>query len=90
LIIKFVADETQSIEHTNIGEIGEVEAVTKLTEQRVHVVRVHCNLILGGIANQALTLRGGGIRWGCAVNLVVRDNFQHDRLPDTNATELEM
>jgi hypothetical protein len=44
-------------------------------------------LILGGIANQALILREGDIRWGGAVTLVVRDNFDTIVLPDTNATE---
>jgi hypothetical protein len=53
-------------------------------------VWVHCDLILGGIANQALILREGDIRWGGAVTLVVRDDFNAIVLPDTNATEWEM
>lgn len=49
---------------------------------------VHCDLILGSIANQALTLREGDIRWRSTVALVVRDDFNAIILPDTNATEL--
>jgi hypothetical protein len=45
-------------------------------------------LILGGIANQALILREGDIRWRGTVTLVVRDDFDAIILPDTNATEL--
>jgi len=52
-------------------------------------VGVHCDLILGGIANQALTLRERDIRRGGAVTLVVGDDFNAIVLPDTNATEWE-
>ena len=51
---------------------------------------VHCDLILGGIANQALTLGKGDIGWGGAVTLVVRDDFDAIVLPDTNAAEWKM
>jgi hypothetical protein len=49
---------------------------------------VHCDLVLGGIANQALTLREGDIRRCGTITLVVRDDFNAIILPDTNATEL--
>ena len=51
---------------------------------------VHCDLILGGIANQALTLGEGDIGWGSAVTLIVCDDFNAIVLPDTNTTECEM
>ena len=50
---------------------------------------VHCDLILGGVANQALTFRERDIRRGGAVTLVVGDDFNAMILPDTNATEWE-
>ena len=46
-------------------------------------------MILGGIANQALTLRERDIQRSGAVTLVVGDDFNAIVLPDTNATEWE-
>jgi hypothetical protein len=53
-------------------------------------VGVHCDLILGGIANQALILREGDIRRSCAVTLIVRDDLNAIILPDTDATVCRM
>jgi hypothetical protein len=53
-------------------------------------VRVHRDLILGGIANQAPSFREGDIRWSGAVALIVRDDLNTIVLPDTNATVFKM
>ena len=49
-------------------------------------MRVHGDLILGGIANQALVFREGNIGWSGAVTLIVRDDLNAIVLPDTDAT----
>ena len=56
----------------------------------VRVMRVHGDLVLCGIANETLVVGEGDIRRGCAVSLVVCNDFYTIILPHTNATRKEM
>jgi hypothetical protein len=49
-------------------------------------VRVHGDLVLGGITNQPLIVGEGYIGRCCAVTLVVGDDLYTIILPDTDAT----
>ena len=46
---------------------------------------VHCDLVLGGVANETLGVGEGDVRWGGAVALVVGDDLDAIVLPDANA-----
>ena len=53
----------------------------------VRVNRVHGDLVLCGIANQTFIVREGYIRRGCAISLIVRNDFYTIILPHTHATK---
>jgi hypothetical protein len=46
------------------------------------IVRVTGHLVLGGIANEALTVSEGDVRWRCAIALVVSNNLDFIIKPD--------
>ena len=56
----------------------------------VRVMGVHGDLIFCGITNETLVVGEGDIRRGCAVSLIVCNDFYTIILPDTNATRKEM
>jgi len=48
------------------------------------ILRVHGNLVLGGITDQSLSTREGNIGRGGTLSLVVGDDFDTIVLPDTD------
>ena len=48
---------------------------------------VHGNLILCGITNETLIVGKRDVRRGCAISLIVGDDFDTIVLPHTNAAE---
>jgi len=49
------------------------------------VLRVHGNLIFGGIANKTFRVGKGDVGWSCSVTLVVRNDLNTIILPNSNA-----
>ena len=68
--------------HLSIGE----STADKTFGVKDSVVRVHGDLIFGGITNETLRVGEGNVRRGGSVALVVGDDFNTIVLPDSNAT----
>jgi len=49
------------------------------------VVRVHGHLVLGGVADQTLSVGEGDVGWGGSVTLIVGDNLHLAMLEDADA-----
>ena len=56
----------------------------------VRVCGVHGDLVLCGITDKTLVVRERDIRRGCAVSLIICNDFYTIVLPDTNATRRYM
>ena len=56
----------------------------------LRIVRVHGNLVLRGIANQTFVVGEGDIGRGCAISLVVCNDFYTIILPHTHATKVNI
>ena len=58
----------------------------------LRIVRVHSesDLVLSGITDETFVIRERNIGWGCAVSLIVSNDFHTIVLPDTNATRRDV
>ena len=52
----------------------------------LRIMRIHVDLVLGGIVNQAPNSREGYVWWSCSIPVVVRDDFDVIIFPNANAT----
>ena len=82
-VVELAANETLRIENAAHSERVSVSAETT-GNWGLRIVRVHRNLILGGVADQTLSVREGYIRRRGAVTLVVGDDFDTVILPDAD------
>ena len=59
-------------------------------KNNLRIVRVHGDLVLSGITDETLIIRERDIRRGCAVSLIVSNDFYTIVVPDTNATRRDV
>ena len=82
-IVEFATNKTFCVKDTRIQILG--EKIRGKIDLRV--VRVHGNLVLCGITDQTFIVGEGYIGRGCAISLVVCNDFYTIILPHTHATK---
>ena len=80
----FIEDLERPMLHVCL-DFGISESTTDKTfRTKYTVLRVHCNLIFGSIANQPFRVGESDVGWSCSVTLIVCNDFNTIILPNSN------
>ena|SRR5438445_9069861 len=84
-VIKLATDETLSIEDTN-KKLDQRQSLEGKQNDGVRIVRIHGDLVLSSVTNQALGVGERDVRRCSATALVVGNDFNATILPDAHTT----